>query len=94
MRFLQSGLNPIGTLSLYFMELNSERLRFPSHNSLSAQQRRSQSGMDRSTATNGNVGQISREPSVYDVTANPQSHRRPPHSAISRGSCTWQGVVS
>jgi hypothetical protein len=94
MRFLQSGLYPRDTLSLCFMELHSERLRVPSHNSLPAKQRRSPSGMDRSIATNGNVGQASREPSVYDVTADPQSHRRHPHSAISRGSCAWQGVVS
>ncbi len=76
------------------MELNRERLRFPSYNSLPAKQRWSPSGMDRSTATNGNVRQASREPSVYDVTSDPQSHRRHPHSAISRGYCTWQGVLS
>lgn len=95
MRFLQSGLYPIGTLSLCFMELHSERFRFPSPNSLPAKQRRSPSDMDRSTAANDNVGQASSEPSAYyDMTADPRSHRRHPHSAISRGYCTWQGVVS
>ena len=94
MRFLQSGLYPIGTRSLCFMELHSERLCFPSRHSLPAKQRRNPSGMDRSPATNGNVGQTSREPSVYDVMADTHSHRRHPHSAISRGSCMWQGVVS
>jgi hypothetical protein len=35
----------------------------------------------------------SSEPSVHYVMAYSRSHWRDPHSAISRGHCTWQGAV-
>ena len=34
-----------------------------------------------------------REPSAHYVMAYPRSRRRHPYSGVSRGTCTWQGVV-